>query len=149
MKDTGEKIILVSACLVGVNCTYRGGNNRNTGVLAYIEGKEWIPVCPEQLGGLSTPREEAEISAKRVFTRSGIDVSTAFRKGAEETLAIARLTGCSSAILKNGSPSCGSTRIYDGTFTGTSIAGKGCTAQLLESQNIAVFSEEDLPKDYS
>ncbi|PJJ29399.1 DUF523 domain-containing protein [Lacrimispora celerecrescens] len=147
----GEKEnILVSACLLGVNCRYDGGNGRQEGLIGLIEKYNFIPVCPEQLGGLETPREPAEQLVKsvtdghneiRVVDRSGKDVTDSFFKGAEETLKLARLYGCKRAILKERSPSCGHGCIYDGTFSGTKVPGDGVTARLLEENGIHVSGE--------
>lgn len=147
----GEKEnILVSACLLGVNCRYDGGNGRQEGLIGLLEKYNFIPVCPEQLGGLETPREPAEQLVKsvtdghneiRVVDRSGKDVTDSFFKGAEETLKLARLYGCKRAILKERSPSCGHGCIYDGTFSGTKVPGDGVTARLLEENGIHVSGE--------
>lgn len=150
----GEKEnILVSACLLGVNCRYDGGNGRQENLIGLIEKYNFIPVCPEQLGGLKTPREPAEQIVKavtgvhdelRVVDRSGKDVTDSFFKGAEETLKLARLYGCKRAILKERSPSCGHGCIYDGTFSGTKIPGDGVTARLLEENGIHVSGESSI-----
>ncbi|MGX9755007.1 DUF523 domain-containing protein [Clostridioides difficile] len=138
-------MILVSACLIGINCKYSGDNNENEKVKEYLRGKEFTLVCPEQLGGLSTPRPPAEIVDGRVITKDdNKDVTENFVRGAEETLKIARLYVCSEAILKEGSPSCGCNLIYDGSFSGKKIPGKGITAKLLEEEGIKVKSEKDL-----
>lgn len=138
-------MILVSACLIGINCKYSGDNNENEKVKEYLKGKEFTLVCPEQLGGLSTPRPPAEIVDGRVITKEdNKDVTENFVRGAEETLKIARLYVCSEAILKEGSPSCGCNLIYDGSFSGKKIPGKGITAKLLEEEGIKVTSEKDL-----
>jgi len=137
-------MILVSACLVGVNCKYSGESNDEKSVHTYLEGKSYIPVCPEQLGGLSTPRPTCEIVGDKVLNEHGEDCTAAFEKGAEEVLKIAKLCGCSSAILKEGSPSCGCNLIYDGTFSGKRISGMGLTARLLSESGISVQSEKDL-----
>ena len=137
--------LLVSACLLGVNCRYDGANNKREDVLALMEKYNLIPVCPEQLGGLATPREAAEKAGgekeERVLTRSGNDVSACFKRGAQETLKLAGLYGCKQAVLKERSPSCGCEMIYDGTFSGNVIEGKGVTAMLLEQNGIAVTGE--------
>lgn len=138
-------MILVSACLIGINCKYSGDNNENEKVKEYLKGKEFTLVCPEQLGGLSTPRPPAEIVGGRVITKEdNKDVTENFVRGAEETLKIAKLYVCSEAILKEGSPSCGCNLIYDGSFSGKKIPGKGITAKLLEEEGIKVKSEKDL-----
>ncbi|MCK4261325.1 MAG: DUF523 domain-containing protein [Halanaerobiales bacterium] len=147
-------MILVSACLVGVNCRYNGEGNNHPDVLAYLKDKQWIPICPEQLGGLPTPRSPAEITngdgadvlskEASVVTQDGLDVSESFIRGAEETLHIAQLSRATEAILKERSPSCGSCQIYDGSFEGKKKLGSGVTATLLKLHGIQVRSEEDL-----
>lgn len=131
--------LLVSACLVGENCKYSGGNNYSPAVAALGERYELIPVCPEQLGGLPTPRTPSERVGDKVLTRDGRDVTDAFRRGAEKVLEIALAQGITRAVLQERSPSCGWERIYDGTFTGTLIPGEGVTAQLLRAHGIAVY----------
>ena len=148
--------ILVSACLLGINCKYNGGNNKNENVLNLIEKYILIPVCPEQLGGLSTPREPAEIVGgngsdvlsreAKVVTNSGKDITQMFVKGAEETLKIAKMFKAKIAILKDGSPSCGVKHIYDGTFTHRIKSGSGVTASILKKSGIIVISEVEIDK---
>ena len=133
----------VSACLLGVNCKYSGKNNRNENVLRLAEKHTLIPVCPEQLGGLPTPRYPSEICGGRVINNIGEDVTAYYEKGAGEALNIAKLFGCERAVLKARSPECGSKEIYDGTFTKTVIPGKGITAALLEENGIEVYDETD------
>ncbi len=137
---------IVSACLVGQNCKYHGGNNRNEAVLRFLEGKRWIALCPEELGGLLTPREPCERLGGRVLNRLGEDVTEAFLQGAARALALARERGeaIEGAILKEQSPSCGIHRIYDGSFQGGKIPGEGCFAALLRQEGIPLFSEEDI-----
>lgn len=121
--------ILVSACLLGKNCKYNGGNNLNQGVLDFIEGHEVIGVCPEQLGGLSTPRLPAEIVDGVVTNKEGVSVDNEFRKGAQAALAIALENKADLAILQSRSPSCGVKEIYDGSFSGRKIKGQGVFCQ--------------------
>lgn len=135
---------LCSACLLGARCRYDGQSAVHDAVVALAKTEQIIPVCPEQLGGLPTPRAAAERVGAQVMTRDGGDVTAPFVRGAEETLCIARLYGATGAILKQRSPSCGCGKIYDGTFTGTVIEGDGVTAALLKKNGIAVVSEEDL-----
>ena len=137
-------MIIVSACLVGINCRYDGGNNTDQKVIELINKGIAIPVCPEQLGGLTTPRIPAEIIGNKVINKNGEDVTGYFEKGARETLQITKLANCQKAILKQNSPSCGYGKIYDGTHTGKIIAGKGITAKLLEDNGIKIITEEDL-----
>ena len=150
-------MIIVSACLLGENCKYSGGNNKSENVIKYLEDKEYILVCPEQLGGLSTPRNPSEIitygnkdgndvlsGCTKVLSNKGIDVTKNFIRGAEETLKIAKEHNAKTAILKAGSPSCGYKKIYDGTFLGNKIQGMGVTAAILNKENIALLDEDDI-----
>lgn len=136
--------ILVSACLLGKNCKYNGGNNLNQGVLEFIEGHEVIGVCPEQLGGLSTPRLPAEIVDGVVTNKEGVSVDNEFRKGAQEALAVALENKVDLAILQSRSPSCGVKKIYDGSFNGKKIKGQGVFAKLLSARGIKVLDAEDV-----
>ncbi len=150
-------MIIVSACLLGENCKYSGGNNKSENVIKYLEDKEYILACPEQLGGLSTPRNPSEIitygnkdgndvlsGCTKVLSNKGIDVTKNFIQGAEETLKIAKEHNAKTAILKAGSPSCGYKKIYDGTFLGNKIQGMGVTAAILNKENIALLDEDDI-----
>lgn len=136
--------ILVSACLLGKNCKYNGGNNLNQGVLDFIEGHEVIGVCPEQLGGLSTPRLPAEIVDGVVTNKEGVSVDNEFRKGAQEALGAALENKVDLAILQSRSPSCGVKEIYDGSFSGKKIKGQGVFAKLLSAHGIKVLDAEDV-----
>lgn len=136
--------ILVSACLLGKNCKYNGGNNLNQSVLDFIEGHKVIGVCPEQLGGLSTPRLPAEIVDGVVTNKEGISVDNEFRKGAQAALTIALDNKVDLAILQSRSPSCGVKEIYDGSFSGRKIEGQGVFAKLLAKHDIKVLDAEDV-----
>ena len=136
--------ILVSACLLGENCKYNGGNNLNQRVLDFIEGHEVIGVCPEQLGGLSTPRLPAEIVDGVVTNKEGVSVDAEFRKGAQSALAAALENKVDLAILQSRSPSCGVKEIYDGSFSGKKIKGQGVFAKLLSAHGIKVLDAEDV-----
>lgn len=136
--------ILVSACLLGENCKYNGGNNLNQSVLGFIEGHEVIGVCPEQLGGLSTPRLPAEIVDGVVTNKEGVSVDAQFRKGAQTALAVALEKKVDLAILQSRSPSCGVKEIYDGSFSGKKIKGQGVFAKLLSARGIKVLDAEDV-----
>ena len=136
--------ILVSACLLGENCKYNGGNNLNQRVLDFIEGHEVIGVCPEQLGGLSTPRLPAEIVDGVVTNKEGVCVDNEFRKGAQAALTIALENKVDLAILQSRSPSCGVKEIYDGSFSGKKIKGQGVFAKLLSAHGIKVLDAEDI-----
>lgn len=138
------KPILVSACLLGAACKYSGGDNLCPQVAAMAQDHALISVCPEQLGGLPTPRTPAERQGDRVVTRDGRDVTEAYLRGAQEALKLAKLFGCDTAILKARSPSCGARAIYDGSFTGTVVPGDGVTAELLQASGIRVLTETEL-----
>ncbi|MCF7911280.1 MAG: DUF523 domain-containing protein [Candidatus Cloacimonetes bacterium] len=136
--------ILISACLAGMNCKYDGGNNLHPEIIKLVESGAAILICPEQMGGLPTPRLPAEIIGDSVFNNIGEDVTAQFAKGATETLRLAKLYGITKAILKERSPSCGVHYIYDGTFSGTKIKGSGLTCLLLQAHGIKISSEEEL-----
>lgn len=131
--------ILVSSCLLGEKCTYRGGSNKKD-ILDVIGNVEYIGVCPEVDGGLSTPRTPAERQGERVVTATGEDVTVQFMKGAQVALETAVANNCSVAIMKSKSPSCGKGLIYDGTFSRKLTEGQGVTAELLEKNNIKVIA---------
>lgn len=135
--------LLISACLLGEKCRYDGGGNYAPQVEALRERFELIAVCPERLGGLPTPRTPSERVGERVRNRSGEDVTLPFQRGAERALSIARAQGVVRAVLKERSPSCGSGCVYDGTFTGRVIPGRGVAAELLARHGIEVYSEEN------
>lgn len=136
--------ILVSACLLGINSWYCGGGCLNEDVASLAENHSLIPVCPEQLGGMPTPREPDEIRDGRVYEKNGKDNTDIFQKGADETLRLVMLLKADMAILKQNSPSCGSSMIYDGTFSGKKIPGSGITAALLIKSGIRVISEDEI-----
>ena len=134
---------LCSACLLGIKCRYDGKNKANKKIIK-LSGKEiLIPACPEQIGGLPTPREASEQRGDRVITESGRDVTRNFKKGAKEILRLAKLLGVTEAILKQKSPSCGCGKIPDGSFSGRTIKGDGVTTALLKKNGIKVFTEDD------
>jgi uncharacterized protein YbbK (DUF523 family) len=147
-------MILVSACLCGVNCKYNGENNLKPEILKLFKEGMAIPVCPEQLGGQATPRAPHEIvngtgadvldgKCRVLGPDHDDDVTEEFLKGARETLKIAEECGAKVAILKARSPSCGHGYIYDGTFSGAKIPGNGVTAEILERNGIKVYTDED------
>ncbi len=138
--------ILVSACLLGVGCRYDGAAKPNDRVLALMREHTLIPVCPEILGGLATPRPPAERQGENVVTQSGLDVTAQYKKGAEEALRLARLYGAEVAILKERSPSCGSGSIHNGCFDGGMVDGWGVAAALLRDNGIMVLGESELCK---
>ena len=135
---------IVSACLCGIPCRYDGESREDPELMELVARGEAIPVCPEQLGGLPTPRVPAERQGDRVVTKTGVDVTAQYRRGAEEVLRLAQKLGCTAAVLKERSPSCGSGQIYDGTFTGTLTDGFGAAAQLLRAHGIRVMGESEL-----
>lgn len=145
-------MMIVSACLAGVNCKYNGGNNYNKTVADLVAQGKAIPVCPEQLGGCATPRPKAEISGGTgagvldaghdVLREDGQNVTGQFIKGAQEVLKIARLVGANEAILKAKSPSCGCGEVYDGSFSGKLVGGNGVTAEILLRNGINVSTEK-------
>ncbi len=135
--------ILVSACLLGICCRYDGRNCAHPGVVALGGQHTLIPVCPEQLGGLPTPRAPSEIVGGRVMGRDGQDCTAQFRRGAEDTVRIYQLSGCEIAILKSKSPSCGCGTVYDGTFTGALVPGDGWATKALREAGAPVFTQDD------
>lgn len=143
-------MIIISACLCGVNCKYNGDNNLNKKALELLRRGKAIVVCPEQLGGLETPRVPHEIqrinkdNTLKVVSKNGINSTEKFLKGAEEALKIANSVGAKVAILKSKSPSCGFGEIYDGTFSGKKVKDNGITANLFKENGIKIFTEKDL-----
>ena len=135
---------IVSACLAGIKCKWDGKAKPCQKVIQLVGQGKAIPVCPEQLGGLTTPRFPAEQRGNKVFTKGEKDVTIQFKRGAKEALKIAKLANCNEAILKSKSPSCGSGKIYDGTFSGKLIDGDGVFAKILKNNNIKVFTEEEI-----
>ena len=139
-----KEIKICSACLLGVECRYDGKGKINDRVIELAKKEILIPVCPEQLGGLPTPREPAEQKGEKVFTKSGKDVTKNFKRGAEQVLELVKLFNIEKVILKQKSPSCGCGQIYDGTFSGNIIKGDGVTVKLLKENKIKVITEQDL-----
>lgn len=133
--------ILVSACLLGVNCRYNGTGGELEQMSELMELAELVPVCPEILGGLPTPRPPAERQDGRVITCEGGDVTEAYARGTEESLRLAQLFGARIALMKERSPSCGAGEIYDGTFTHTRIPGDGTASALLKAKGVEVYGE--------
>lgn len=136
--------VIVSACLLGRNCKYSGGNNHDPAVVRYLEGKEALPVCPECLAGLGTPRTPIEIVGGVLTCRDGTVVDTVLRRTAESLAAELMAAGADMAILQSRSPTCGVNRVYDGSFTGKLIPGSGVFAQALKSHGCRVVDAEDL-----
>lgn len=136
--------LLISACLLGVCCRYDGASKPHPMVEALAAKHTLIPVCPEQMGGLATPRPPSERQGDRVMAKTGTDMTAQYRRGAEEALRLCQLFQCDGAVLKEKSPSCGSGRIYDGTFTGTLKEGDGTAAELLKAHGIPVYGESQI-----
>lgn len=139
-------VILVSSCLLGCACRYKGDDCKNQRILALAKEHVLLGVCPEQMGGLETPRVPSEIVGDKVMSNAGRDVTAEYRKGAEAALYLAQLNRADFAILKAKSPSCGKGLIYDGTFSGSKVPGNGVTAALLLENGIPVYTEEELDR---
>lgn len=134
-----KKIIAVSACLLGFSCKYNGNSNLDESVIEFVKGRKVYPICPEVLSGMTTPRTPSEIQKDgSVKSQTKEDVTAFFERGKNETLALLQKNHCTEVILKDGSPSCGTTRIYDGTFTKTLVPGMGKTAQHLANNGITI-----------
>lgn len=141
---------LVSACLAGINCRYNGKSSEQKEIIELVKEGKAVPVCPELLAGLQTPRPCSEIinpfsesRKKKVVSKAGQDLSSQFRSGAQKTLAIAKIIEVDQAILKSRSPSCGYNLIYDGTFSGNLVQANGITADLLEANGIKIYNEHN------
>lgn len=144
-------MIIISSCLAGINCKYSGKNNLNPFFEKLLNSGKAVPICPEQLGGLATPREPAEIVRDkqgniRVMTKNGKDVTKEYILGAERALAVAKALNINVAVLQSRSPSCGCGTVYDGTFSKHLIDGNGITAELFMKNGIKVFSDENYLK---
>lgn len=135
--------VLVSACLLGRNCKYNGGNNRNQRVLDFLEGKEVLEICPEVLGGLPTPREPVELVSGAATTVDGVSVHQAFEKGVALALDQIAKEDIQLAILQSRSPSCGVHQIYDGSFSGKLMEGEGLFARALREKGYQVLDSGD------
>jgi uncharacterized protein YbbK (DUF523 family) len=143
-KYTLKMVKLCSACLLGIKCTWDCEDKYNEKVIELSKREILIPVCPEQLGGLPTPREPSEQKGDEVFRKDGKNVTKNFIKGAEHVLELVKLFNIKEAILKQKSPSCGCGKIFDGTFSKTLTKGDGITTSLLKKNGIKVISEEEL-----
>ncbi len=133
--------LLISSCLLGNNVKYNGKNNYIEGIEALKEQYELIIICPEVMGGLPIPRIPSEIINDEVINKEGTNVSCEFKKGASIALELTRKHNIKKALLKDGSPSCGSTYIYDGTFNGIKINDYGMTVRALINENIKIYTE--------
>jgi len=142
-------VVVVSACLLGLNTRYDGGNSLNRKLVQILKPFIVVPVCPEQLGGLGTPRPRSEILNGRVINEFGEDVTEYFKRGAFETLKVVRRVSPDLIILKSRSPSCGKYHIYDGSFTGKLVRGRGFTCSLLMEEGYVVYNEEEFLQLFS
>lgn len=138
--------ILVSACLLGVCCRYDGASKPNPDIIGLREKYILLPICPEVDGGLPTPRTPSERVGDKVLMRDGKDVTENYNAGAEAALEKAKAFGCTMAILKARSPSCGNGEIYDGSFSGKLTSRDGVAAELLKKNGIQVFTENEIDK---
>ena len=141
------KKILVSQCLYGGCAVRYDGKVKaclNPTFLRWKDEGRLVPVCPEVFGGLSVPRPPAERVGDKVINEEGTDVTEAYLRGAREAVRLAKEHDVAFAVMKEGSPSCGSKRIYDGTFTGNKVPGRGLAVELLEEAGIKVISEEEI-----
>lgn len=136
--------IMVSACLLGRRCKYSGGDNRNDAVISFLKDKDYVAVCPEVAAGMPVPRPPVEIKKGRVISIEGKDLDETYREGVRKTLEEAGPVDM--AILKGGSPTCGVHQIYNGTFSGTKIPGKGILAAALAKKGILLYDEKDIEK---
>ena len=132
--------ILVSACLLGENCKYNGGNNYTPAVAEFVKDKDVLPVCPEMMAGMGCPRTPVEIVDGVLMDRNGNNVDAAMRKAVEEAMALVRKEDIHCAILQSRSPTCGVNQIYDGSFTGKQIPGSGIFAKALRGTVIQVYA---------
>lgn len=146
-EERAKKKYIVSLCMAGENCRYDGSNKFNNVIKRLIDEGRAFPLCPELLGGLSTPREPAEYVKQngktKVLTKSGVDQTAEFQRGAQAVLDFAKANNITSAILYHNSPSCGKVT-YDGSFSGKLANYSGVTAQLLQDNGIEVISSDDL-----
>lgn len=143
---SSKENLLISACFLGINCRYDGKSIKLDCLDQLKEKYNLIPLCPEVLGGLNTPRKPAERKYNKVINSIGQDVTDFFVRGANEALKLAKLNNCRYALLKERSPSCGYGKIYDGTFSGNLIDGNGVTAELLAENGITVLGESQIGK---
>ncbi len=138
---------VVSACLAGVPCRYDARHNLQECVARLVQEGRALPLCPEVLAGLPTPRNPVEIQGNCICDAAGLDYTLAFKRGAHLAFDAARKSGCLQAIVKSRSPSCGFGHIYDGTFSKKLIEGNGLWAQLLYEHGFEIYTEENLPTD--
>ncbi|MBP3398128.1 MAG: DUF523 domain-containing protein [Erysipelotrichaceae bacterium] len=138
--------LMISACLMGINCRYDGGNTKLAQLDELKQCYELIPVCPETLAGLPCPRFPIEIVGDRVLNNQQEDVTEVFHRGADCAMELWKASGCPKVLLQSRSPSCGKGIIYDGTFTGKKISGNGIFAQKLIDAQAEIYSELEIEK---
>lgn len=136
--------VLVSACLLGENCKYNGGNNYSEAVNKFLEGKAVIPVCPERLAGLGIPRTPIEIVGDTLMTRDGENVDALLRQAVEKLLEELEGEQIGCAVLQSRSPTCGVNQVYDGSFSGKLIPGSGVFARALKEKGYTVLDAADV-----
>jgi uncharacterized protein YbbK (DUF523 family) len=143
-----KPVLVVSACLLGVNCNHRGLSSASSAVASLARDYVLVPICPEVAGGLPVPRPAAELQGDgRVRTGAGDDITECYERGAAAAVELAARVGATGAVLKARSPSCGCHQVYDGTFTRTLVDGAGVTAQALQAAGVPVRSEEDVASE--
>ena len=140
--------ILVSACLLGENCKYNGGNNYNPGVAEFIKDKEVLPICPEMMAGMGCPRTPIEIVNGVLMDRNGNNVDAAMREAVAQAMELIGQEDIQCAILQSRSPTCGVNQIYDGSFSGKLVPGSGVLAQALKNAGYRVMDAEDMEKQF-
>ena len=140
--------ILVSACLLGENCKYNGGNNYNPAVAEFIKDKEVLPICPEMMAGMGCPRTPIEIVNGVLMDRNGNNVDAAMRKAVAQAMELIGQEDIQCAILQSRSPTCGVNQIYDGSFSGKLVPGSGVLAQALKNAGYRVMDAEDMEKQF-
>ena len=146
-KNVGMSKILVSACLLGENCKYNGGNNYNEKLVGFLKDKEVIPVCPERDGGLLSPRKSVELIHNLPYDKDGKCYEEAFQKGIATALRAVEAEAIDYAVLQSRSPTCGVGRVYDGSFSGTLTAGDGRLVQALKACGIPVYDVAEFVKE--
>ena len=138
--------VLVSACLLGENCKYNGGNNYNTAVAEFVKGKEVLTICPEIMAGMGCPRTPIEIVDGVLMDRNGNNVDASMRKAVAQAMEMIRKEDIQCAVLQSRSPTCGVNQVYDGSFSGKLIEGSGVLAQALKADGYQVIDAEDVKK---
>ena len=136
--------VLVSACLLGENCKYNGGNNYNAAVAEFVKGKEVLAVCPEMMAGMGCPRTPIEIVNGALMDRNGNNVDASLRKAVAQAMELVRKEDIQCAVLQSRSPTCGVNQVYDGTFSGKLISGSGIFVQALKNEGYCVIDAEDM-----